>query len=57
PWLVDILFDAQTSGGLLISVPSSKVEALLERLRKRGVEAALIGEVTQEHRGEIEVRP
>ena len=56
PWLVDILFDAQTSGGLLISVPSSKVEALLERLRKRGVEAALIGEVTREHPGRIVVK-
>jgi len=57
PWLVDILFDAQTSGGLLISVPDERAEELLAKLRERGVKAVLIGEVTQEHRGEIEVRP
>ncbi|RLB08127.1 MAG: selenide, water dikinase SelD, partial [Deltaproteobacteria bacterium] len=54
--IVDILFDPQTSGGLLISVPGEKTEALLEKLRERGVEAALIGEVIREHPGKIEVR-
>jgi len=56
PPVVDVLFDAQTSGGLLIAVPSFKVETLLEGLRERGVEAALIGEVTQEHPGRIVVK-
>ena len=40
-----ILCDAQTSGGLLISVPRARSERLLEELRGRGVAGALIGEV------------
>ncbi len=44
--LQDILFDPQTSGGLLISVAPSHAEALLDALRDKGVEAsAIIGEV------------
>lgn len=44
--LQDILFDPQTSGGLLISVAPSHAEALLDALRSKGVEAsAIIGEV------------
>lgn len=43
----DILFDPQTSGGLLISVSREKASRLLEKLQEVGiVEAALIGEVT-----------
>ncbi len=44
--LQDILFDPQTSGGLLISVAAPHAEALLDSLRDRGVEpCAVIGEV------------
>lgn len=51
-----ILFDAQTSGGLLISVVESKVDRLTEGLRCRGVETvAVIGEVVTAHPGKIEV--
>ena len=43
---VDLLFDPQTSGGLLIAVSSEKCEGLLSALRKGGVkEACVIGEV------------
>lgn len=42
-----LLNDAQTSGGLLISVPGDKSEDLIRRLRGKGVEhAAVIGKVT-----------
>ena len=42
----DIVFDAQTSGGLLISVPKEKVEILCTNLKQRGVAtASVIGEV------------
>jgi selenide, water dikinase len=45
-YMKDILFDPQTSGGLLISVSAAKAELLLNRLHKAGVpEAAIIGEV------------
>jgi selenide,water dikinase len=47
----DILFDAQTSGGLLICLARDKAEILLTRLQKAGVtEAAIIGEVVEMRR-------
>jgi len=50
----DILFDPQTSGGLLIAVPHEKAWILLEKLQEKGVaEAAIIGEVVPEHPGRI----
>ncbi len=46
---LDILFDAQTSGGLLISVPPSRSSQLFQKLLERGVvECAKIGEVKGE---------
>jgi len=51
-----LLFDAQTSGGLLISVPGEKLDQLLEQLHQRQVPIiAVIGEVTDRHPGIIEV--
>ena len=44
--LQDILFDPQTSGGLLIAVEKDRADELLGRLKARGIEeAAIIGEV------------
>lgn len=55
--MLDILFDPQTSGGLLISVPGEKAEALLQRLHRDGIdEAAIIGEVLAEPKGRIIVK-
>jgi len=43
----DLLFDAQTSGGLLISVSSRRSKALLKRLHDGGMtRASIIGEIT-----------
>ena len=43
-----LLADAQTSGGLLISVPEAKTEALLASLEAHGVQTrAIIGQITQ----------
>ena len=43
----ELLFDPQTSGGLLLSVPMAEKEALLAALHKSGVTSAVvIGEVT-----------
>ena len=44
----DLLFDPQTSGGLLLSVPAKKSDLLLAKLAQKGVKAALIGEVLPE---------
>lgn len=57
-FLADIIFDPQTSGGLLISIAPEKTEILLERLHQAGVqEASLIGEVTASNAGRIVVVP
>lgn len=47
PYLSDILFDPQTSGGLLIAVPKENADTMVKKLKEGGVdEAAIIGEVT-----------
>lgn len=52
--LVDILFDPQTSGGLLMGVDKSVAEDLLEALKADGVtESAIIGDVVSEPVGKI----
>jgi selenide,water dikinase len=57
PDVQDILFDPQTSGGLLISVPREKADALLLRLNEKNVtEAAIIGEVVAHPKEKIIVR-
>jgi selenide,water dikinase len=54
PYFVDILFDAQTSGGLLIAVAGEKAETMVKRLKERGIdEAAIIGEVVNDPRERI----
>jgi selenide,water dikinase len=53
----DLLFDPQTSGGLLICLAPGKAEQLVERLRRAGVEeAATIGEVVSEPGGVVTVK-
>ena len=53
----DILFDAQTSGGLLICLEQGKAETLLGRLHDEGiVEAAIVGEAVAGDKGRISVR-
>jgi selenide, water dikinase len=44
------LYDPQTSGGLLVAVPGTRVSALVGALRERGVSGAVVGEVV-EHPG------
>jgi len=58
PVLQDILFDPQTSGGLLLAVQADQARSLVEALRAGGVEAAAeIGEVVAHPVGRIVVRP
>ncbi|MDN5331063.1 MAG: selenide, water dikinase [Tepidanaerobacteraceae bacterium] len=46
--LQDVLFDPQTSGGLLISCPEEKADVLMEELKKNGVKwAEIIGWVVE----------
>jgi selenide,water dikinase len=42
----DLLFDPQTSGGLLIAVASGEAERLVAALKAKGIDcAAIVGEV------------
>ncbi len=43
--VIDILFDPQTSGGLLISVSQHKLDKLLEELKESPTEFSVIGKV------------
>lgn len=53
-YLADILFDPQTSGGLLISLPEPGARQLLDKMHREGVaEAAVIGEVIGKPEGKI----
>ena len=53
-----LLCDAQTSGGLLISVPAERAEALAAALREEGAPcAAIVGYITEGVSGTIAVKP
>ncbi len=45
PAMERLLYDPQTSGGLLVALDAAEAEALVGALRKDGYEAAVIGEV------------
>jgi selenide, water dikinase len=52
--LQDVLFDPQTSGGLLICVAPEKAEELLKDLKAKGItDAAIVGEVVIEPKERI----
>ncbi len=52
-----MLYDPQTSGGLLISVPEDKSQSLLARLKQEGVaNASVIGKVLSRSEGRILVK-
>ena len=46
-WLEDIIFDPQTSGGLLISCSKTVAEELLPQLNNLEIKASVIGEVIE----------
>jgi len=54
PLIQDILFDPQTSGGLLICVEGDRADGLLQALRQKGVhDAAIVGQVEPEPKNRI----
>lgn len=54
PVMQDLLYDAQTSGGLLICVQAESATGLLRRLRVQGISwAAIIGKVVQQPKERI----
>ena len=51
----EALFDPQTSGGLLMAIPASRLDAFVTKLRRRKIVAAVIGEVRPRGRRPLEV--
>ena len=50
--LLELLFDPQTAGGLLASVPSSEADKCLQELENKGYsDARLIGQITEKTEG------
>jgi len=57
PVRLEFFYDAQTSGGMFISVPSEKADALLVKLHERGITAAtIVGEVVEKRDKALIVR-
>jgi selenide,water dikinase len=44
-WWMDVLFDPQTSGGLLIALPEDRAEGYMRDLAREGAESAVVGSV------------
>lgn len=56
-WMIDILFDPQTSGGLLIALHPKKAKVLLDRLHRANItDVAIIGEITDSPNEKILIR-
>jgi selenide,water dikinase len=54
--LQDILFDPQTSGGLLICVDDGFAEAMLSDLKSNGIDGStIVGEVVSKPKGKVTV--
>ena len=51
----EILFDPQTSGGLLIAAPSDSAEKLEKELQEAGLPARIVGELTEKGEKDITV--
>lgn len=54
--LLDLLADAQTSGGMLMGLPPEKLDKALEMLKGLGLLGAVVGRAVQENPGSILVR-
>ena len=51
----EVLFDPQTSGGLLLAVDPADAEALEQELRTGGLPASIVGEILPKQEIEITV--
>ena len=51
----EVLYDPQTSGGLLFAVPGEVAEELRRELREAGLPAEIVGKVMERQEVEIQV--
>jgi selenide,water dikinase len=47
--MLDIMYDPQTSGGLLIAAPEEEAGRMLRRFADEGISASAIGYVTEKN--------
>ena len=55
--VLDCLYDPQTAGGLLLSVPEGKLQELLTRLTDAGIPAAAVGAVVSRREKLVHIKP
>jgi selenide,water dikinase len=46
--MIDLIFDPQTSGGLLITLNKKQAKACVEKMKTKGTSAWIIGEITKD---------
>ena len=51
----EILFDPQTSGGLLVAIPENEAEKVLKEIEALGLDCGMIGKVTEKKEKKIYV--
>jgi len=52
-WIAELMFDPQTSGGLLMAVEAEQAESLLQAINKDDPQAAIIGRIIEQKDKEI----
>jgi selenide,water dikinase len=53
----EVLFDPQTSGGLLLAVHPEDADSMVEEMKKCGLPASIVGEIVEKSEKEIYVAP
>lgn len=56
PCMEEILFDPQTSGGLLITVPQDQLEGIMAEYKEKGIQAVHIGNIIEKQEKAIIVK-
>ena len=55
-WILDVLFDPQTAGGLFFSISAKEAQSVIQKLHQEGiVDAAIVGKVASDNPGKIVV--
>ena len=55
-WLEDLVFDPQTSGGLLAAVSAEEADEILRELKESSLPCAVIGEVIDREKHTLLIR-
>ena len=55
-WREDLVFDPQTSGGLLAAVPEKDASEIIRQMNVAGLQAGVIGEIVDRREWTLEIR-